>query len=119
MKNPKEMRTRGSRPITPVRLGCAVDPSGHEVGCDPRSIGIAALHAIGHRRQPVLKTIRHKCLDCCAGNKGEVAKCVSTTCPLWPYRKGTNPFRKPRTRAQVHASKRQGAKLLSGGREGA
>jgi hypothetical protein len=39
-----------------------------------------------------LRVIRAKCVDCCAGQPGEVRKCVATTCPLWPYRMGTDPF---------------------------
>lgn len=35
------------------------------------------------------KAIRLKCLDCCCGNSAEVRRCPATTCPLWPYRKGT------------------------------
>ena len=46
------------------------------------------------RAQNPLKAIREKCLDCCCGNAAEVRKCVSDGCPLWPFRMGTNPFRK-------------------------
>lgn len=38
------------------------------------------------------KAIRRKCLDCCVGQPEEVALCAAETCPLWPYRKGKNPF---------------------------
>jgi hypothetical protein len=48
--------------------------------------------AAGHVGRPVLKAIREKCLDCCAYQPSEVAKCVSSACPLWPYRFGRNPF---------------------------
>jgi hypothetical protein len=41
-----------------------------------------------------LKAIRGKCLDCCCGNSAEVRKCVAADCALWPFRLGTNPFRK-------------------------
>ena len=44
--------------------------------------------------QNPLKAIREKCLDCCCGNAAEVRKCVAVDCPLWPFRMGTNPFRK-------------------------
>jgi hypothetical protein len=39
-----------------------------------------------------LKVIRAKCVDCCGGQVGEVRKCVATTCPLWSFRMGHNPF---------------------------
>ncbi len=43
-------------------------------------------------RNPV-KAIRAKCLDCCCGQKAEVADCPAQDCPLWPFRFGTNPYR--------------------------
>ena len=42
-----------------------------------------------------IKAIRHKCLDCCAGSYTEVEKCPAKKCPLWHFRFGKNPFRKP------------------------
>ena len=48
------------------------------------------------RAQNPLKAIREKCLDCCCGNAAEVRKCVAVDCALWPFRMGTNPFRKKR-----------------------
>ena len=48
------------------------------------------------RAQNPLKAIRDKCLDCCCGNAAEVRKCVSVDCPSWPFRMGTNSFRKKR-----------------------
>jgi hypothetical protein len=41
---------------------------------------------------PVLKAVRTKCIDCCAGQVGEVRKCTATKCALWSYRMGSNPF---------------------------
>jgi hypothetical protein len=46
--------------------------------------------------QNPLGAIREKCVDCCCGNAAEVRKCVAVDCALWPYRMGTNPFRKRR-----------------------
>ena len=43
-----------------------------------------------------LKAIRAKCLDCSAGSAHEVSQCAIPACPLYPYRLGKNPFRKPR-----------------------
>jgi hypothetical protein len=56
------------------------------------------------RAQNPLKAIREKCLDCCCENAAEVRKCVAVDCPLWPFRMGTNPFRKKRelSRQQKH-----------------
>lgn len=43
-----------------------------------------------------LKAIRLKCLDCCCGSSNEVKLCTATKCPLYPFREGVNPNRKPR-----------------------
>lgn len=42
--------------------------------------------------QSPLKAIREKCIDCCAGQVGEVRLCTAEDCPLWPFRFGKNPF---------------------------
>ena len=41
-------------------------------------------------RTPI-KAIRAKCIDCCAGQIYEVAKCNIKKCPLWEYRRGKRP----------------------------
>lgn len=38
-----------------------------------------------------LRVIREKCLDCCAGQTGEIRMCQSVTCPLFPFRMGKKP----------------------------
>jgi hypothetical protein len=40
-----------------------------------------------------LRSIREKCIDCCAGNKAEVARCEIQSSALWPFRMGRNPNR--------------------------
>ena len=45
------------------------------------------------KKLPPLKAIRAKCIDCCAGQRKEVALCTAEECDLWPYRMGTDPFR--------------------------
>lgn len=40
-----------------------------------------------------VKAIRKNCLECGSGSVKEVALCVSTDCPLYPFRFGTNPNR--------------------------
>jgi hypothetical protein len=62
------------------------------------------------RAQNPLKAIREKCLDCCCANAAEVRKCIAVDCPLWPFRMGTNPFRKKPELAP--AEKRQRAERL-------
>ena len=54
------------------------------------------------RAQNPLKAIRGKCLDCCCGSGSD--------CPLWPFRMGTNPFRKKRELSS--AEKRERAERL-------
>jgi len=38
-----------------------------------------------------LKAIRAKCLDC-SFNATEVRLCPVTSCPIWPFRFGKNPY---------------------------
>lgn len=38
-----------------------------------------------------LKSIRLKCLDCCAGSSLEVSRCHIETCSLHPFRFGKRP----------------------------
>jgi hypothetical protein len=64
--------------------------------------------AHGHTKQPLLKIIRAKCIDCCAGQPSEVALCTATACALWPYRMGSNPFSERRGNA---ANLRRGSGL--------
>ena len=42
----------------------------------------------------VLRAIRLKCYDCSSYQSNEVRDCPVTTCPLYPFRLGKNPFRK-------------------------
>lgn len=101
-----------------ARPGCTLDRHGQEVGRDPRDMTLADFKSLGHPGDSPLAALRRRCLDCCGYQAAEVAKCVSTTCPSWPYRMATNPFRKPRTEAQVAASTRQGARLQHRARQG-
>lgn len=43
-----------------------------------------------------LRAIRAKCIDCSAGSMKEVRECVMLDCPLYNYRLGKSPNRKPR-----------------------
>ena len=63
------------------------------IGRDPREVPSEIL-SLYHREQNPLKALRERCLDCCCGSATEVRKCVATACVLWPFRLGTNPFRK-------------------------
>ena len=73
--------------------GIAMDEHDDPVGKDPRQLDHAELRAAGHVPMPVLKVIRAKCLECCCGSPGEVRDCIITSCPSWPYRMGSNPWR--------------------------
>lgn len=58
-----------------------------------------------------VKVIREKCLDCCCGSIKEVALCTAERCPLWPWRMGKNPYRKPPSESQREASRLKMKKL--------
>lgn len=44
------------------------------------------------KRLTPIKAIRAKCLDCSCGSSDEVKLCPITSCPLYPYRLGHNPY---------------------------
>lgn len=83
---------------------------GEVIGKHPADVPSEIL-SLNFRAQNPLKAIREKCLDCCCGNAAEVRKCVATDCHLWPFRMGTNPFRKKRKLSAKE--KRERAKRLS------
>lgn len=71
--------------------GLETAPNGEVHGADPRKMTVAALTALGHVKEPLLKIIRMKCIDC-AHTESEVRKCTAVKCVLWPYRMRKNPF---------------------------
>lgn len=38
------------------------------------------------------KAIRMKCMDCSCGQYAEVRNCTVTSCPLWEFRMGNDPY---------------------------
>jgi hypothetical protein len=100
--------------------------NGWDVGRDPREMTRAELELLGHGKKPLLRAMRARCLDCCAGQPNEVRLCTAVHCPLWPYRMSTDPWRKEpseaqREHARTLAAKRraEAGKQPSGGRESA
>ena len=66
------------------------------VGKNPLFLEGVQLEAAGIERTTSLKAISAHCIDCCAGNKAEVRRCVDVKCALWHLRMGTNPFQQRR-----------------------
>ncbi len=54
-----------------------------------------------------LKAIKKKCIECFGGSQAEVKRCTGKSCPLYPYRFGTNPYRQ-----QKQISDEQRAELV-------
>lgn len=67
------------------------------------------------------RAIRLKCLDCMGGSSHEVELCPATDCPLYPFRKGRNPFRKPvseeRRAAAAERMRKYQAKMRAEGQD--
>lgn len=42
-------------------------------------------------KSDILKSIRHKCIDCCVGSTSEISKCPVLRCSIHPYRMGVDP----------------------------
>ena len=55
-------------------------------------------HRTPNENQPQspIRAIRKKCLDCSGGSSNEVSCCTVTSCPLYAFRSGRNPYRKQR-----------------------
>ena len=66
------------------------------VGKNPLFLKGVQLEVAGIERTTPLKAIRSHCIDCCAGNKAEVRRCVAVKCALWHLRMGANPFQQRR-----------------------
>ncbi len=59
----------------------------------------------GHVQQETTnpyKVIRKYCLGCCCNQPSEVRLCTAIDCSLYPYRFGSNPFRKLRKLSDDH-----------------
>ncbi len=76
-----------------LEISAAKNDNGELVGRLPADVPLEFL-SLAYRAQNPVKAIRAKCLDCCCAQADEVRKCVATDCPSWPFRMGTNPFRK-------------------------
>ena len=63
------------------------------------------------KRISATKAIRLKCLDCCCGNPNEVRLCTIPNCPLYPFRFGKDPYRKPRSEAQREIARQNMSRL--------
>jgi hypothetical protein len=84
---------------------------GHPAGRDPREMTQDELREAGHEPMSPLEAVRARCIDCCAGQAKEVAVCPAVGCPAWPFRMGTDPWRKPASEARREAARRTMATL--------
>jgi len=86
---------------------------GHPAGRDPRKMTPDELKAAGHEPMSPLEALRARCIDCCAQQPNEVALCPAVECPSWPFRMGTDPWRKPASEARREAARRVMSNLNS------
>jgi hypothetical protein len=84
---------------------------GHPAGRDPRQMTQDQLREAGHEPMSPLQALRARCLDCCGYQEKEVARCPSVDCPSWPFRMGTDPWRKPASEARREAARRTMAQI--------
>lgn len=61
------------------------------------------------KRLTPIQSIRQKCINCCCHQLLEVRLCSAASCPLWPYRMGKRPQKKPFSEYQI---KKGEAKIL-------
>ena len=55
------------------------------------------------------KAIREYCLSCCLESTMEVKLCPASDCALHAFRFGKNPYRAPKTEAQLEAARKNAA----------
>src|SRR6516165_4339707 len=79
---------------------------GHPAGRDPREMTQDELKAAGHDPMSPLQALRARCVDCCGYQEKEVALCPAVECPSWPFRMGTDPWRKPASEARREAARK-------------
>lgn len=48
--------------------------------------------SLGHLPKPVLKAIKENCINCSGDD--HPTRCTATSCPLYPFRLGKNPWTK-------------------------
>jgi len=76
--------------------GIVLKSDGSTEGENPSLLSKKNFEELGHKGLAPLKAIRANCVECSGGSAAEARKCVTVTCPLWPYRMGKNPFRRPK-----------------------
>jgi hypothetical protein len=86
-------------------------------GRDPREMTADELREAGHEPMSPLQAHRARCLDCCAQQANEVARCSAVRCPAWPFRLGTDPWRKPASQARREAARRSMERINAGRRK--
>jgi hypothetical protein len=79
-------------PLSLLQPSTRLDEGGRLVGRDPRRLAAPDFAAAGLEPRTPMRAIRAFCLEC-AGQPGEVRKCVAAACPLWPLRMGSFPGR--------------------------
>jgi hypothetical protein len=84
---------------------------GWDVGRDPRQVSREELIGAGHKPMSAQRALRARCLDCCAGSANEVRLCTAISCPAWPFRLGSSPWRPPASEARQEAQRQAGARL--------
>jgi hypothetical protein len=97
--------------MSPAQKALLEQRQGWDVGRDPRRVSRDELMAAGHKPMSPLKALRARCIDCCAGSANEVRLCTAVSCPAWPFRLGSSPWRPPASEAQREAQRQAGARL--------
>ncbi len=88
-----------------LEISASKNDNGELVGRVPAEVPLEFL-SLNFRAQNPVKALRARCLDCCCGDASEVRKCVATECPSWPFRMGTNPFRKKPVLSEAERQRR-------------
>jgi hypothetical protein len=97
--------------MNPAQKALLEKRDGWDVGRDSRQVSRDELIAAGHKPMSAQRALRARCLDCCAGSATEVRLCTAVSCPAWPFRLGSSPWRPPASEARQEAQRQAGARL--------
>ena len=70
-------------------------------GTRPEQLSRDEFATLGHA-PGTLRAIRRHCVQCCGGIEAEARRCATTWCTLWPFRTGSDPFRRRELDGAAH-----------------
>ena len=92
----KRTKQTNITPLTAIRRFCKECVGGNTTEIETCSVkGECVFFPYRNGKgRPSIQLIRKKCVECMGNDRNAITECSMITCPLYPYRFGTNPARK-------------------------